>query len=191
MKTSKDGDYTALLGNLFFLGKSFSLYPDLTSLLIFLGPLPLVLPWRYHLQCLWPSQSPPHSIYFSTSGKSWLLRLSLQGRRISLWWGLQHLGASNAKGSCWLILSLLSVQLPKVFFAQLLPIHSVPVLYSCPILLPGAFFLPRDRASHLSLFNFMKFLLASSSKTLRMIVFPQMYQLSSLASSTNLNCVPH
>lgn len=67
-----------------------------------------------------------------------------------------------ARADCWLMFSLLSTKIPRSFSTALLPSCLVPSLYYCQGL-----FLPICRASHLSLLNFPRFLLAHSSSLFR------------------------
>jgi len=72
------------------------------------------------------------------------------------------LAALAARAHYWLTSSLLCTKIPGSFSVELLPSHPVPSLHHCQRL----FFL-MFRASHLSLLNFVSFLLGHSSSLSR------------------------
>ena len=63
-----------------------------------------------------------------------------------------------ARAHCWLVLSSLPSSTPRAFSAELLPGQEGPSLYGCQKL-----FFPRCLTRHLSLLNFIWFLLPHSS----------------------------
>lgn len=90
----------------------------------------------------------------------------------------------SARAHCRPKFSLLSTKTPMSFPAELLYSQCISSLYHC-----NEFFLPRCRTWHLSLLNFMKFLLAYSSSLSRSLwmlaLLPGMWTGISLVSSAN------